>query len=76
MQYQSLVNKVVKGKNNPRVKDSSFLAWKKEWHQVQGGPCTSHFYYRTRARSCIPPVFHSAVGKRQPPVESSAAGIN
>ena len=28
------VNRVAKGKGNPRVKDIPFQAWKKEWHQV------------------------------------------
>ena len=57
-------------KDNPKVKESPFQAWKKGWQQVSGGPCAYHSYYGTKARSC------SAVGKRQLPVASSAAGIN
>ena len=55
------VNRVVRGRNNarakdiPRAKDSPFHPWKKEWHQVPGGPCAYHSYYGTKARSCIPP---------------------
>ena len=55
------VNRVAKSRNNtwakdnPRAKDSPFQTWKKEWHQVPGGPCSYHSYYGTRARTCIPP---------------------
>ena len=78
------VNRVVKSRNNAkakdnsRVKDSSFQAWKKGWQQVSGGPCAYHSYYRTKARSCIPPCSAAQSGKRQrrPPVALSTAGIN
>ena len=55
------VNRVVRGKSNPRTKDNPrakdnpFQAWKEKWHQVPGGPCAYHSYYGTKARSCIPP---------------------
>ena len=60
------VNRVAKSRSNARAKinsrakDSPFQAWKKEWRQVSGGPCTYHSYYGIKARSCIPPC--SAVG--------------
>ena len=49
------VNRITKGRSNPRSKNNTFQAWKQEWQQVPGGPCAYHSYYGTRARTCTPP---------------------